>query len=217
MSYIPLKPVESSMIKAIGYDRKKQTLRVMFSNGDAYDYPTFSDRDWATLNEAASLGKHFSKYIRPMFGHRKVTEAQLKEPCCDHPSRDTCDDSCGPCDEQCCPPSLREFLEGWTPLQLLGKVQELIGVTDAKALVAVSSDLKETLDILHARLEQNLVPDEGVSSTGANVGLRIGGNCGLLLGQGTCEHVNTDATMDEKHVVCTDCGLEKGDNDGTED
>lgn len=103
MAYIPLESVESSMISKIGYDPKTQTLRVMFQNGDAYDYPTFTDRDWRAFQEAESLGKHFHRVIKPVFGYAPVTEAQMREPCCDHPERDTCDESCLPCDEWCCP------------------------------------------------------------------------------------------------------------------
>lgn len=103
MAYIPLKSVESSMISQIGYDPRTQTLRVVFKNGDAYDYPTFTDRDWRAFQEAESLGKHFHRAIKPVFGYARVTEAQMREPCCDHPERDTCDESCGTCDESCGP------------------------------------------------------------------------------------------------------------------
>ncbi len=103
MTYIPLEPVESSMIAEIGYDRKKQTLRVLFNNGAAYDYPTFTERDWAAFSEAESKGAHFHRAIKPMFGHGRVTEAQLQKPCCTHDSPDDmCDESCLPCDPGCC-------------------------------------------------------------------------------------------------------------------
>ncbi len=108
MTYIPLEPVEppSSMISQIGYDHETQTLRVAFHNGEAvYDYPMFTPRDWSAFLDADSKGKHFHRAIKPMFGHRRVKENELEKPCCDHPDRDTCDDSCLPCDEWCCPSS----------------------------------------------------------------------------------------------------------------
>ena len=105
MAYIPLEAVEpkSSMISKIGYDHKTQTLRVEFHDGAVYDYPTFTDRDWEAFLAAESKGKYFHRAIRPTFGHRRVTENQLREPCCEHDKPDdTCDESCLPCDPECC-------------------------------------------------------------------------------------------------------------------
>jgi hypothetical protein len=103
MAYISLESVESSMISKIGYDRKTQTLRVLFTNGATYDYPTFTERDWAAFQEAESVGKHFHRAIKPTFAHRRVEERQLRPPCCEHDKPDdTCDESCLPCDPSCC-------------------------------------------------------------------------------------------------------------------
>ncbi len=103
MAYIPLESVESSMISKIGYDRKTQTLRVLFNNGNAYDYPTFTERDWAAFQEAGSVGGHFHRAIKPTFAHRRVEERQLRAPCCEHDKPDDlCDESCLPCDPDCC-------------------------------------------------------------------------------------------------------------------
>lgn len=105
MTYIPLEPVSptSSMIAEVGYARKTRTLRVVFHNGAIYDYPMFTERDWAAFLEAESKGQHFHRAIKPTFAHRRVEARELQKPCCDHPERDTCDDSCLPCDPTCCP------------------------------------------------------------------------------------------------------------------
>lgn len=77
MPYIPVEPVESSMITAVGYDEKSQTLRVVFHNGNVYDYPMFTPRDWAAFQSADSLGQHFHKFVKPNFGYRRVAESEL--------------------------------------------------------------------------------------------------------------------------------------------
>lgn len=116
MTYIPLEPVKSSMISRIGYHQRTETLRIEFHDGAVYDYPIFTQRDWDAFQAAESVGKYFHTFIKPMFGYGRVTEAQLKEPCCDHPAdADTCDESCFPCDPKCCP--------GITPAQH-GKAME---------------------------------------------------------------------------------------------
>lgn len=104
MTYIKTEPVSpvSSMIAEIGYDRKMQTLRVVFhKNGAVYDYPTFPERDWDAFLAAESKGKYFHRAIKPVFGHRRASASETKEPCCDHAGK-ACDDSCLPCDPSCC-------------------------------------------------------------------------------------------------------------------
>lgn len=104
MPYIPTEPVESSNIAEIGYDRKRRTLRVIFHNDRVYDYPDVMERAYKELMAADSKGKHFNRRIKPVYTYRNVTRPQeLKAPCCDHPERDTCDETCWPCDEWCCP------------------------------------------------------------------------------------------------------------------
>lgn len=149
MGYIPLEAVESSMIAQIGYDHKTQTLRVVFSNGDAYDYPTFSDRDWRALQDADSVGKHFHRAIRPVFGHRRVTEAQLKEPCCDHPDRDTCDERCFPCDPGCCPGPPKEV----SMLSLLGDAEILVNQALQTGNLSLMTQVHDKLIALRVHVE----------------------------------------------------------------
>jgi hypothetical protein len=59
-----MQPVESSNIKAIGYDQATQTLRMEFRNGSIHDYPDTSPADHTNLMAAASHGKHFHQHIR---------------------------------------------------------------------------------------------------------------------------------------------------------
>lgn len=106
MSYIPTESVESSNLVAIGYHRQTQTLRIIFQEGRAYDYPLVPESEFKGLMEAESKGKFFNSRIKPMYGHRTVRPEQLEpppEPCCDHPDKSCSDEECGECDPGCCP------------------------------------------------------------------------------------------------------------------
>ena len=56
--------VESSNIKAIGYDAASKTLRVDFRSGSSYDYTNVSPEEHADFMAADSKGKHFHKHFR---------------------------------------------------------------------------------------------------------------------------------------------------------
>jgi hypothetical protein len=149
MPYIPTEPVESSNIEAIGYHRQTQTLRIIFQGGRAYDYPMVLEQEYKKLMESESKGKFFNSRIKPMYAHRTPRPEELKEPCCVHPERDTCDESCFPCDEWCCPgpPDAQP-----TALQLLDRARALLFEhLNEKAPVA---ELEGVLNVLRARLEE---------------------------------------------------------------
>lgn len=63
---IPLTPVESHKIGAIGYDAANQTLAVVFAKGkgDLYHYPNVTPEQHAAFVGAESLGKHFGEHIQ---------------------------------------------------------------------------------------------------------------------------------------------------------
>jgi len=64
--------VESSNVKAIGYDAAAETMRVEFANGGAYDFSGVSAEKHADFLAADSKGKHFHKHIRGAHPSRKV-------------------------------------------------------------------------------------------------------------------------------------------------
>ena len=84
MPYIPLTDVESSNIRAIGYDRTIQTLRVSFHGRDGvlrvYDYPLVPEGEHKRMMEAESKGKFFNSRIKPMYGFRNVRPEELIAP-----------------------------------------------------------------------------------------------------------------------------------------
>lgn len=62
---IELKPVESSQIKAIGYDEDSQTLAVSFTRGpgNVYHYEGVQPDQAKAFMTADSLGSHFGEHI----------------------------------------------------------------------------------------------------------------------------------------------------------
>lgn len=64
---IPLQPVQSSNIKAVGYDPANQSLAVQFVSGVAYRYDGVDQATADALLAADSIGSHFARSIRPQF------------------------------------------------------------------------------------------------------------------------------------------------------
>lgn len=63
---ITLHAVNSSQVKAVGYDAESKTLVAQFTRGAGaiYHYPGFSAEDHKAFIEAESIGKHFGKHIQ---------------------------------------------------------------------------------------------------------------------------------------------------------
>ena len=63
---IALTPVESSQVKAIGYDAASKTLAVTFTRGAGatYHYPNVSQDAADAFRNAESIGAHFGKHIK---------------------------------------------------------------------------------------------------------------------------------------------------------
>lgn len=83
MKNIPLTPVESSQIVAIGHESASNTLRIQFKTKktDAppslYDYANFTEDDYLAFLKAESKGRHFGQNIKgnPKFPHTKLATA----------------------------------------------------------------------------------------------------------------------------------------------
>lgn len=65
---IALKPVESSQVKAIGYDADTRTLAVQFRHGKGaiYHYPDVTPETHAAFVNAESIGNFFGKNIKAL-------------------------------------------------------------------------------------------------------------------------------------------------------
>ncbi|WP_295991716.1 KTSC domain-containing protein [Rugamonas sp.] len=66
---IPLTPVNSKKIAAIGHDLANEVLAIQFLRKGApdavYHYQNFSAVEYAAFASAQSLGKHFGEHIQP--------------------------------------------------------------------------------------------------------------------------------------------------------
>lgn len=59
------KEVESSSIKAIGYDANKKELQVKFAKGNStWSYTPVSQTDYDLFMSSSSLGSFFHKHIK---------------------------------------------------------------------------------------------------------------------------------------------------------
>lgn len=63
---IPLLPVDSSQVRAIGYDPATKTLAVTFMHGigSVYQYQGVEPQVYADFVGAASIGSYFGKHIK---------------------------------------------------------------------------------------------------------------------------------------------------------
>jgi hypothetical protein len=65
---IPMSPVTSSQIKAVGYSEEHQTLAIQFKHGAGalYQYPNVSKETCEAFVTAESIGKYFGEHIKSL-------------------------------------------------------------------------------------------------------------------------------------------------------
>lgn len=66
------RPVSSSAISSVGYDRKSRTLELEFSSGGVYDYHEVPPRVYEELMSAESKGRFVSERIRGQYPSERV-------------------------------------------------------------------------------------------------------------------------------------------------
>lgn len=65
--------VNSSSLRALGYDPEQQVLEVQFSSGALYRYEAVPPEAVQALLEAGSLGRHFNQVFKPQhYRYRRV-------------------------------------------------------------------------------------------------------------------------------------------------
>jgi hypothetical protein len=69
---IPLEPVQSSNIAAVGYDQPNHVLAVQFTNGTTYHYKDVPSDVIEAMKEAESKGSFFAKSIRGKYDSEKI-------------------------------------------------------------------------------------------------------------------------------------------------
>ena len=192
MTYIPTEKVESSNIEEIGYHRQTSTLRIIFQENRAYDYPMVPNSEYQKLMQAESKGRFFNTRIKPMYGHRTVRPEQLQpppEPCCNHPDKSCNDDDCGTCDPGCCPQAKGHL--GQAVAHGVDRGKRLIEDARSTAASGVPPALPRTPE---GEVDYEAIPD----ATAALKEIAAAG----------CDHSNKEAISDGSIVSCADCAAD---------
>lgn len=64
--------VESSSVRAVGYDAARSELEVEFQNGRRYRYQQVPIAAYRLLLQAPSIGEFVNKQIKPRFAAKEV-------------------------------------------------------------------------------------------------------------------------------------------------
>lgn len=73
-----LKPVDSEMLVAAGYDEKSHSLKVVFRTGETYRYKNVPSFVYERLMSAESKGKFMHKYILGRFDYERLSTARSR-------------------------------------------------------------------------------------------------------------------------------------------
>ena len=71
-STIPMTPVKSSQIEAIGHEG--DTLAVKFKSGGTYHYHGVTAEKFDEFKAAPSIGSHFGKHIKGAHDYKRIHE-----------------------------------------------------------------------------------------------------------------------------------------------
>ena len=74
-----LKPVESEMLVAVGYDEKEHSLLAVFRTGETYRYKHVPSFIYELLMSAESKGQFMHKYILNRFDYDRVATRGTRE------------------------------------------------------------------------------------------------------------------------------------------
>jgi len=70
---VRLHPVQSSAVRALGYDQRRQVLDVMYPDGDRYRYFGVSPQRHRALMDAESIGSYINAHIKPNYRFEKLS------------------------------------------------------------------------------------------------------------------------------------------------
>ncbi|HSL54679.1 MAG TPA: KTSC domain-containing protein [Pyrinomonadaceae bacterium] len=74
-----LRPVESEMLVAVGYDEKSHSLLAVFRTGETYRYKNVPSFVYELLMSAESKGKFMHKYVLNRFDYERVASSGSRE------------------------------------------------------------------------------------------------------------------------------------------
>jgi len=75
-----LKPVESEMLVAAGYDQKSHSLYAVFRTGETYRYKNVPSFIYELLMSAESKGRFMHKYVLNRFYYERVDTMNSPRP-----------------------------------------------------------------------------------------------------------------------------------------
>ncbi len=64
--------VDSSMLKSVGYDEKKQILEAKFNHGGIYEYYDVEKETFDDLMNADSVGRYFINNIKDDYDYSQI-------------------------------------------------------------------------------------------------------------------------------------------------
>jgi len=73
-----LKPVDSEMLVAAGYDEKSHNLQVVFRTGETYRYKNVPSFIYQRLMIADSKGQFMHKYILGRYDYERLTTTRSR-------------------------------------------------------------------------------------------------------------------------------------------
>jgi hypothetical protein len=73
-----LKPVESEMLVAAGYDERSHSLMAVFRTGETYRYKNVPLFVYERLMSADSIGKFMHKYVLNRFDYERVATTRSR-------------------------------------------------------------------------------------------------------------------------------------------
>jgi hypothetical protein len=72
MGYVHRRPVESSVLAEVGYDRSRRVLEVKLVSGAVYQYLDVPAREFMALLAAESAGRYYNSDIKPNYEFRQL-------------------------------------------------------------------------------------------------------------------------------------------------
>ena len=67
-----LKPVDSDMLKLVGYDAASRILEVVFNAGGTYQYKEVPAAEYQNLMSAESIGQYMHRYIIDRYDYERI-------------------------------------------------------------------------------------------------------------------------------------------------
>lgn len=67
-----LKPVDSEMLEAVGFDPKTRTLEVIFNSGERYKYFAVPEDEYERLMNAESIGQYMHRHVIGHYEYERV-------------------------------------------------------------------------------------------------------------------------------------------------